>query len=183
MAFRRRFRTFRRRRHNWQWARFTSNDTTVVPGGQTYTEDLLATFKNEFGFSVNFPDIVIWRIKLKISVHVTFPATIANPEAYGALVGVFVDDPGFTLKVVSTAPYMEKFMWYENMYYSEMVAGGAAVPVANGSGFIVRQFDIKAHRRMGNVEDSLLLQVAPVGLLTNLNGLSYNGSVLLKMGR
>jgi hypothetical protein len=158
-----------------------SNDVAVVVPPAFYQEDLLTTFKAEFGFTVNFPDIVIWRIRLKLTLHLKYPAAITNEETYGALVGFFVDDAAFGLKSVGTFPYAEKYMWYETIYNMEAVMSGAPVPVANGFGSLVHNFDIKTRRKLGNIEDTLIMQVAPVGGLASINGISWNASVLLKL--
>jgi len=177
-------RSFNRPKVNWQWVRFSSNDaaTVVLPAGN-YLEDLLQSFKTAMGLTVNLPDITIWRILLKISITIKFPAAIANPEAYGALMVVFVDDKLFTFTVANTDPYFERFLMYKAIYYSEAVMMGEAQPVASATGVITKDFDIKAHRRLENIEDTLLLQVSGLGGLTSLNGLAYSGSVLLRMGR
>ena len=174
-------RTFVRKPRRFQWARMNSNDPVVINVPGFYQEDLLTTFKSEYGFTVNFPDIVIWRIRIKVSMTFRFPAAIVNDETYGAVVGVFVDDTAFTLQSVGTHPYSEKYMWYENVYYNESVMGGAPAPVANGFGKLVHTFDIKTRRKLQNIEDSLILQVAPVGGLAGMNGISWNSSVLLKL--
>lgn len=174
----------RRVRRNWQWARATSNDTSIITLPGHYQEDLLASFKSEYGFSVNFPDITIWRIHLKISVSIKWAAAITNPEAAGVILGVFVDDPSFTIQGVETHPYMEKFMYYGATYYSEMLAMGEREPANNQVDQIVITRDIKARRRLGNVEDSLILQVGGTGAtLVSLQGLSWSSSVLLSLGR
>src|SRR5258707_3289899 len=107
-------RSFRRRpRQNWQWVRETANNSgSVVPPGN-YTQDLLTSFRNVFGVSANWPDIVVWRIRIRVSVSITFPATIVNPEAFGMVVAVFVDDAAFSLKSPSVDFYYEKFMLFE----------------------------------------------------------------------
>lgn len=182
----RRTRTFVRRTRpkiNWQWARETSNDVVIITPPSYYLEDLLASFKSAYGFNINFPDIVIWRIHLRISVTVRFPASIVNPEAYGVLVTVYPEDMNFIQENAVTHPYMERFMYYKTLYYSEAVLGGEAQPVANSNGTLFHEFDIKAHRRLANLEDTLILQVAPTGGLASLQGLSWSSSVLLKMGK
>ena len=173
----------RRARHNLQWARFTSNDTGTVTPPAAYVEDLLLTWKTEYGFSVNLPDIVIWRVRFRISISIKFPASIVNPEAYGAVVGLYTDTLGLTQLSVSAHPYFEKFMWYQTVYYSEAVMAGEAQPVANATGMIVKEFDVKARRRLGNVEDTLILNVGPTGGLASAQGLAFSGSVLMNLGR
>lgn len=176
---------FRRRpKRNYQWARFTSADTAIKVAPAFYTEDLLTTLKSEYGFSVNFPDITIWRIHLRISVAIKWTNPVVNLEQNGVVVGVFVDDPAFTLQGVNTHPYMEKFMMYKMCYYSEAMMLGDRIPANGATDFFMKDFDIKTRRRLGNIEDSLILQVGPSGSgVAELDGLSYSGSVLLSLGR
>lgn len=178
-------RGFRRRvRRNWQWARMTSADTAVITTPGHYSEDLLSTFKSEFGFSVNFPDITIWRIRLRISVGVHWIASPVNFEQAGYILGVFVDDPNFTIQGVETHPYMEKFMFYGATYYTEAIMAGEALPVGGATNFLTKEYDIKARRRLGNIEDSLIMQVGTTGsAVADLHGLSWSSSVLLSLGR
>lgn len=122
---------------------------------------------------------------MKVSVSIKWIATaINNPEAAGVILGVFVDDPNFTIQGVETHPYMEKFMFYGATYYSEMLAMGEREPTSGNVDQIVIVKDIKARRRLGNVEDSLIMQVGGTGAsLVSLNGLSWSSSVLLSLGR
>lgn len=175
----------RRVRRNWQWVRFTSNDvTTVVAGTSQYVEDLLSSYRLELGIGVNLPDITIWRIRLRISIHITFPAVITNPEAYGCTMALLVDNLGFTFPLISSHAYQEQFLWYETVYFSDMISQGSqGSPPANGTGYLFKSFDVKARRRVRNLDDSLILLVSPTGGLTNAFGMSYSGSVLLSMGR
>lgn len=186
MPYRRRFgRGIRRVRRNWQWARTTSNDTAIITLPGHYQEDLLASFKSEYGFSINLPDITIWRVRLRISVAIKWAAAPVNFETGGFIIGVFVDDPNFTIQGVETHPYMEKFMMYGATYYSEAIMQGGREPAAGVIDYFTKEYDIKARRRLGNIEDSLILQVGGTGAgaVVSLNGLSWTSSVLLSLGR
>ncbi len=177
---------FRRRvRRNFQWARLTSNDVTVVVPPAFYQEDLLSSFKAAYGFSINFPDISIWRVRLRISVAIKWTAGVVNPETAGVIVGVFVDAPTVqTLASVGLQPYAEKYMYYHAHYYSEAIMGGGRVPAANIVDFYTFPIDIKVKRRFANIDDTLVLQVAPTGAaVASLNGLSWTSSVLMSLGR
>lgn len=174
----------RRPRRNWQWARVTSNDVTQITAPGHYNEDLLSSFKAVYGFSANFPDITIWRVRIKISVGINFVAAPVNFETAGVVCGFFVEDMAFTLQGVETQPYMERFMWYETVYYQEMVAQGAPQLSANANQWIVKSFDLKSRRRLSNVNDTLVMQVGTTGQPVNkMIGLSWNGSILLSLGR
>lgn len=121
---------------------------------------------------------------MKISVSIKWAASIPNPETSGVIVGVFVDDASFTLQSVGLKPYSEKYMLYDAFYYAEAQMQGARIPVATNTDSYTKVYDIKSRRRLGNIEDTLVLQVAPTGsAVATLQGLSWSTSTLLSLGR
>lgn len=180
------FRRFARRRHNWQWVRQVGNNVTATTPPAFQTSDLLADFKSQFGFSVNFPDITIWRIRLKVSIKVTFPTTgFTNPESAGALVAVYCDN---TSEVVSEAgpvthPYEHKWMVYEMIYASEQVLYSGIASSTEAEGVLYREFDIKTRRRLENLNWSLFMDVQGSGQIATVNAYSWASVILLKIGR
>lgn len=164
--------------------RNTSSDSSVVNSPGHYTEDLLVSFKNEYGFTINFPDITIWRVILRISLSIKWIAAPVNFEQAGFILGLFVDDPNFTLQGVESHPYAEKYMYYGATYYTEAIMAGERTIAANNTDVITKNFDIKARRRLGNIEDSLLMQVGTTGSpVASFQGLSWTQSVLISLGR
>ena len=180
-------RGFRRSRGKWQWVRQTGNNTSSVFPPASNTIDLLADWKSQFGFTVNLPEITIWRVRLKISVRVLFPSTLTTVEADAVNVGVYVNDVDSTVLASYpnpiSAPYAQQFMLYDTLYSSEGAVNGSIVPVANGQGFMYREYDIKARRRINNIKHSLILQYAPSGSLAQITGLGFQSVILLKIGR
>lgn len=120
---------------------------------------------------------------MRVSVTIRFAASITNSEAYGAIVAVYCDNMGFTLENVATHPFAERYMLYHTMYYNEAVMQGELPAAANANGYMVREFDIKARRRLQNIEDTLILDIAGTGGLASLQGVSWSASTLMSLGR
>ncbi len=178
-------RSVRRQRKNWQWVRGTFNDVTVVTPPAFYTEDLLQSLRTEYGISAQFPDIVIWRIHIKISAKITWVAAPAAQMSAGFIIALFVDDPAFTLQSAGLKPYSEKFMFYGATYYSEAIMAGERGIAANNTDYLNSGWlDIKARRRLGNIDDSLILQVVPTGTdVSSFQGISVTHSTLVSLGK
>lgn len=181
----RRFSTRRRVRRNYQWVRGTFNDVTVVTPPSFYSEDLLQSLRTEFGISAQFPDITIWRIRIKISAKFTWVAAPNAQYATGMLIAMFVDDSSFTLQSALLHPYSEKYMYYGTRYYSDAVVQGERGESANNTDVLTTEWlDVKARRRLGNIDDTLILQVIPTGSdVLNMQGISVTHSTLVSLGR
>lgn len=159
---------------------------TIETSPNFYQEDLLSSFKSAYGFSINFPDITIWKVIIKISVAIKWAASVPNTEAAGVIVSLFVDDPvSQTLASAGTHPYMERYMYWRAHYYNEAVMMGERAAAANNVDYLVLpEIVTKTRRRFSNIEDTLLLQVAPFGsAIASLNGLSWSSDVLLSLGK
>ena len=182
---RRGFRRGFRRRRKWQWVRQVGNNTTVITPPNDNTIDLLSDFKSQFGFTVNLPEITIWRVRLKVAIRVTFPATLSSQEADGVIVALFVNDNDIASSYPNpiSAPYSQQFMLYDQLYSAEQAVMGGIVPVASGTGFMYREYDVKARRRLMNIKHTLLLKVAPSGGLANVQGVAFQQVTLLSIGR
>jgi len=100
-------------------------------------------------------------------------------------IALFVDDPSFTLQSALLKPYSEKYMYYGTKYYSEAVMLGERGIAANNTDYLNSDWlDIKARRRLGNVDDSLVLQVIPTGSdVSSFQGISFTQSTLVSLGR
>jgi hypothetical protein len=185
MPFRRRsFRSFRRPSRHYQWVRVNANDTAMITSPGHYTEDLLLSFRSELGLGVQLPEITIWRIRIKISVAIKWIAAPVNFESAGVIVGIFVEDMANTLVGVETHPYAQSYMMYQTVYYQEAVMQGERQIAANNIDFLSKEFDIKARRKLRNLDDTLLLQVGTTGAAVSLlDGLAWNASILTTVGR
>lgn len=172
----------RRRRHNWQWVRSSENYPTVITPATFGTHDLLLTWRTQFGITLNLPDIVVWRILIRISIRVTFPTT-GFDEAQGALVALFVDDVNQSPVSAVIQPYSYRYLMWDTAYASEQFYQGSTAAISAGENLVLyRNYDIKSHRRLQNMNDTLLLQVAPLNT-TQIEGIAFTQSTLLKIGR
>lgn len=171
-TFRRRF----RRKHHWQWIRNTSNNAS--PNSTLDNVDLLSNFRTQLGISVNLPEITIWRIHLKISIVIT----VNNPliSADGVLLTVFVDGQNQTLLNQSTNPYDQRDLMYDYLYASQTVQQSSG-NLGTQNYVLYKEYDIKSHRKLVSLDDTLFLQLAASGN-ASIDSYSWSQSVLLKIG-
>lgn len=177
MAFRRRVVPYRRRkRGRFQWARTTFNNVGPVHAPNANIDDLLATFKTAAGITLNLPDIVIWRVHLKVTITFTLsPAAIAANS--GVNFAMACENLGFSVQPV-TAQYEERWLMWDFITANEnqfMATAGTA-----GTQVLYKEYDIKAHRKLGNMNESLLTFITEQGNCV-MNGYSITASVLLKL--
>jgi len=147
----------RRRRTRYMWVR--SNEV-VVPG-TTMSVDLMANWRSTAGVTIQFPDLVIWRLHLKISIRFTYsPATYS--AASGVLCAVFVADQNVgALLNPLTNQYTEQYMMWDMLYSAEQEV--ASDPGVAGQPVIYHEYDIKSHRRLRNIQETLWLQLYSQG--------------------
>lgn len=175
----RRFRSFRRRgrRTKWLWIRQTVNN--AVPSATLNTIDLMFNYRSHLGIQINLPDITIWRIRLKISIIITGAATVASND--GVLVTVFKDGLNQTVLSQLLNAYDEQDLIYEMLYVTE-TAKSSTDSTAAGTYVLFKELDIKTHRALRSVDDTLFLQLASSGQ-TNIVNYSYSMACLAKQGR
>ena len=181
MPYRRmsRFRTpVRRTRRKYQWVR--ESISSGSPNGLKNSFDLMGTFKQRMGITLNLPDIVIWRILLKVSVRFDLQPQVFTASD-GVLVSVFTDslplDPAFNAE---TEPYAEQYLMWDTLYVSETLIQGNPVSSTSTSNVLYRSYDIKSHRKLANIDDTPILQLVSTGNLLQLEE-SYTLSMLLKL--
>jgi hypothetical protein len=161
----------RRKRNKYIWVRDTADSTSPV---SPFALDMLASFRTKFGITLNLPDIVVWRIHLKIAITVTISSYTA---AAGALVSVFNEDQQILVPNSLLDTYSERFLAWERLYLAEeAIASGVATNPT-----LYKEFDIRSHRRFQNVEETLWWQVVTTGTVTGITQISSNWSVLLKL--
>jgi len=143
--------------------------------------DLLSAWRAANNFSINLPDIVIWRIHIKISIHYTLsPATVLSGD--GMFVAVFCDSVLAAAGVNPvTRPYDESYLMWDKIYASDSMSNGANLQAANATLF--KEYDIRSHRKLLNQADTLILNLIPEGNVTISSTDSYDivASVLLKL--
>lgn len=171
MAYRR-FRGRRtRRKARYVWVRdFLQAASPTNP--QSF--DLLSNYRSQFGLNFMLPDIVVWRIHIKISVSFTIAAFAANQ---GILVAVFNEDPNLgSIPAALTNQYNERYLMWDMLHLSPSVieSGVTTTPV------VYRDYDIKSHRRFQNQNETLMLQVQGNGI-TAMTELFATYSVLLRL--
>jgi hypothetical protein len=182
MLARRRFRSnrqFTRRKPKYQWTRQTFS--TGAPGASLNTYDLLGSFKTAMGITFNLPDIVIWRIILKVSIRFHYaPATLTASD--GFLLALWCQDqaldPAFNAVL---SPNTQKYQMWDQMYTSEQEKGGENLLVAAGTAnTLYKEYDIKTHRKLENIGDTQILQIVSTGNAVP-NEISYTMSLLMRL--
>lgn len=153
-------RSFARRRH-WIWVRDTHNN--AAPGASPVLLDMLADFKTHAGITINFPEFRIWRIKLKVSISVTITGGTTTSND-GVLLTCFVD--GMTQVPLNqlTNSQDEADLVYDFLYTYKVIGQGFtqnSFTVANVP--LYAEYDIKAHRKLRSIDDTLFIQLAASG--------------------
>jgi len=163
------------RKRNWLWMRAGLFNTT--PSTTLNSDDLLVHPRNLQGIAINLPGFTIWRLHFKFSVRITITTPQANN---GVLCTAFIDSLQQTIANQATFPMDEHLLLHEQLYVTETVAqngqgsGAAAVVPLYGS------WDIRSHRKIDQLQDSLIFQCAVTGAATILD-YSWTYSALVKL--
>ncbi len=149
------------------------------PNSDTY--DLLANYRTVAGITLNIPEFTIWRIRIRISCQFGLSPTTAVANN-AVLHAIFVEqNVAAALPNPVTAPYNERYLMYDNYYLAENEIAGnitVAAPTTNVLASF-RTYDIKAHRRLDNLNDTLWLTLTPQGNVASLTS-SVTYSILLR---
>lgn len=165
-----------RRRHKFQWEHVIANNAT--PNAALNSIDLLANFRTHAGITINFPEVVIWRVHLRVSVKVSLSA--AADSADGILVTSYVDSINQTMDNPVSSPRDQHWLAYSAMYMSEIEENGGTLP-PTGSHLLHRVLDIKSHRKLSGLDDTLWLQIAQLDAGTSIVSYSYATAILMKL--
>jgi len=176
-TFRRQFsrsvpRTFRKSRFEWVYDSFNN----VAPAAVNL-DDLLGNFKSQYAIQANFPEMVVWRVHLRFSARITVGTSSAND---GILITMFVDSTKQTIVNQLLNPNDEHYMIYHLLYNADTIMQGGSVGGAGAIVSLVKDFDVKSHRKLVNINDSLLLQTSVSGTNT-FTDYSVSVGILLKM--
>ena len=179
-------RTFTRGRRmsnrRWLWIRSQANSVTAIPAPSFQTVDLLANYRTLAGIDLNLPEFTIWRIRIKISVRLTPQATAAThiESNSGVTVAIFCDNMAGTYTNPVVAGFDERYLLWDTLYTSKVVSQAIAFSnIASVEDVLLYQeYDLKGRRRLGNIGESLLLQVAPLAEGT-IQNYSYQQSTLV----
>jgi len=161
-----------RRKPRWQWVRENVNNAS--PNATLNTIDLLSNWRTHAGITVNLPEITIWRIHLKISVTISIAAAVAANDAI--LNTVFVDGMNATILNQTTNTYDQPDLLFEHMYLTEytMLTGNTGMAGEIG---LYKTYDIRSHRKLQSIDDTLYLQLATTGQ-PQITAYSYAASIL-----
>jgi len=171
-----------RKRARYQWVRISQGNVTPVQGPSINTEDLLTNFRNaQGGLLLLLPDIVIWRLHIKISIGFKFLAATTEANS-GVHYSIYVDDRLQTSLSTLVDPYSQQFLMWDKMYASESAKQGAFADVVNTTDqhYLYRELDIKSHRKFSNLEQSLMMQIIGTSGVV-LTDYDLTGSLLLRV--
>ena len=176
MRFRRRYnRRFSGPRRRWQWIRSSENNAS--PNASLNNIDLMSTWRSHSGISINLPEFVIWRIRLKLSITITVTTSVAAND--GVLVTAFVDGSNQTATNQLSQPYDQKDLIFDMLYATETVKQSTD-SLATTTVTLYREYDIKSHRKLPALDDTLKLQLASSGTAV-ITGYSFTQSTLVRM--
>ena len=159
-----------RRKAKYVWIRGVNNNVQAVtqPAFQLY--DLMSEYRTLAGVTLNIPEFTLWRLRIRVSISFGLSPLTFTANS-GAHIAMFVDDLDFPTSVNPVAhPFNEQFLMWDEYFVSEQVVNS---PVANPptaanlfAGY--RQYDIKSHRRLRNLNDTVLLTISPTGNVEQL---------------
>lgn len=165
-----------RRRGRYEWLRDTFNN--AAPAALN-TIDLMANYKSHLGLNVNLPEISIWRLRLKIAISIAVTAPVHAND--GVLCTVFVDGQNQTVLNQLTNSYDERDMLYDFMYAYDTLKSSSD-SFSGTTIALYKEFDIKTHRSLRSVDDTLFLQLAASGSAV-IDDYSVSMVNLIKVGR
>lgn len=175
MYRRRRFAsTLPRRKARWRWLRQTINPPVVA----VTNDDVLTHYRANAGITINLPDFTIWRIRIRVSIRITIAAAAGAND--GAIFSVFTDSQSQVPVDQNLNSYDERHMLWTIMPLAKYTTQATLARPAAGTYMMYEEFDIKAHRKLAQMNDTLFVQVVPSSANTTINDISYTASVLLR---
>jgi hypothetical protein len=168
-----------RRAKRWQWQRLTVNNVGPIHAPNANMDDLLATFKTAMGITLNLPDIVIWRILIKIAIKIGFNPNNQTSNT-GVLLSLFVDDPPAATFQPVTQPFSQRYLMWDEIYTAEGLLNSVPLSATPGNAVLYKTYDVRSHRKLDNVNSSLWLTLSETGNAV-LTDYSYTASILMKM--
>jgi hypothetical protein len=150
--------------------------------------DLLATWRLANNFTLQLPDLTIWRIHIRVTIRFNFASTTVQ-AAQGAHVSIYCDDRNERIQATTYTgflnPYSNNFLMWDQMYTADLMQGaGDQVFTLNTTQnyTMTRSYDVKSHRRLRNQEETLWLDVSEIGTIS-INEISFQQSTLLRLPR
>jgi len=163
-----------RRRPKWRWLRQTINPTVAA----LTNEDLLSRYRTNAGISINLPDFTIWRIRIRVSIRITIAAAAGAND--GVLFTVFTDSQSQTPVDQNLNSYDQRHMLFTVMPLAKYSTQSTLARPAAGTYMLYEEFDIKTHRKLSQMNETLFLQWVANSANTTINDISYTASVLLR---
>ena len=170
-------RGFRRRTHSYLWVREAFDQLTPVHQPTPNLNDLLETFRTQAGVTLNLPAFTIWRVLIKVSIHISLQNPAASDGVHFAL---FVDDKEVSPTINALVrPFAKQYMMWDQLYASEVVAQSSITTAPVNVPVLYRAYDIKTHRKLENIEQTLWASFVETGAASIIDySLTY--SILLR---
>jgi len=146
-----------RRRPRWEFIRHLVQPTL---NATLINFDLLQAFRTNAGISINLPEFTVWRIRLQISIKVTIAAAMAANDA--VLATVFVDSQMQSPLNRVSNPWDQRDMVFFPLFLSKY-ATQANQGTAAGTYMMYQELDLKSHRKLHPLNDTVWLQLASSG--------------------
>lgn len=172
-TFRRRFASTRRRAR-WLWIRGAT--AVPSPNATLNNSDPLAGYRTNAGITINLPEFTIWRIKIRVSINITIAAAAGAND--GILFTAFTDSMSQTPVNQLANSWDQRHLMYTNMYLSKYISSTNESGAA-GTYYMYEEFDLKSHRKMHQLNDTLFLQFASTGQAVQTD-ISYTYSILCR---
>lgn len=172
-------RRFTRRRKAYIWVRGAESTVTPVNQPSFIAHDLLERYRSTAGINLNLPEFTIWRVHIKIAIKFSVTAAAVTD---GALFAMFVEQSAAQGGLTAVFdpllnPYNQRYMMWDALMANELRMQGGTDPT---NIYLYRNYDIKTHRRLVNLGDSLWLTVTPFGGATGLTFDSKYSILLLQ---
>lgn len=132
------------------------------------------------GLTLNLPDLVIWRIHIKISIDIHL-ATASYTAQNGAFVALFVDDSTQAQLTPLTNQYGQRYLMWDKIYLSEQAMNGMAIAAVTTTNTyqMYKTYDIRSRRKL-LLQDTLFFQLVAHGQ-TVFDQFEVTYSVLLRI--
>ena len=173
-SFRRPMSAMPRKKARYFWVRQSSNN--VAPA-LLNTEDLLLSYRTAAGISLEIPEFTIWRIHIKITMKFTYSPLVYTSNS-GMFIAMFVDDFGQLPGSAIVSAYDQQYLMWDFVYAAEEQLN--ANSGTGGTNVLYKQYDIKSHRKIRQLKDTLWLSIGANGNVIPTD-YSFTHSTLLRL--
>ena len=185
MPYRRRtfVRRSAQRNRRWLWIRSAANSVTPIPDASFESVDLLSNYRLLAGIDLNLPEFTIWRIRFKVSVRITPVLSAGHVDSNSAVtIALFCDNMVGTYTNPVVAGFDERYLLWDRLFTYKTLSNSTGVAnfAAPEDIALYGEYDMKGHRRLGNIGETLLFQIAAGGLTIANYSYQQNTLVLTK---